>query len=88
MRTSLPTKSSQENQLIKDMILMLEGVLVGASMGKFKDKSGQRIINLEEEVVWSGFDTGKLKSGGVLRLILVKFALLPRGAGNENRCQA
>jgi len=36
------------------MILMLEGVLIGASMGKFKDKSGQRIINLEEEVVWSG----------------------------------
>ena len=47
------TESSQENQLIINMIWIRKGGLVGARMEKFKDQSGQRILYLDEEVVWS-----------------------------------
>jgi hypothetical protein len=36
----------------------------GASIGKFKDKSGQRILNLEGEIVWSSLIQEKLAALG------------------------
>jgi len=46
-------ESSQEYQLIIDMIWIVKCGLVGSSMEKFKEESGERILNLDSEIVWS-----------------------------------